>query len=197
VKWLDLHNLLGVVTLTWVFVVGATGMINTWADLLIKYWQFDQLSHLLAPYQGQPTVPVAERASLQKSHEAALAHVPGTKLSFAAFPGTAFSSPHHVTFFLKGDTPLTSRLPRPVLVDARTAQVSAAPELPWYLTALLVSQPLHFGDYAGMPMKILWALLDLATIVVLGSGLYLWLKRRAPQPLAQEADAALPEGAAQ
>jgi uncharacterized iron-regulated membrane protein len=26
-------------------------------------------------------------------------------------------------------------------------------------------------------MKFLWALLDLATIVVLGSGLYLWLKR--------------------
>ncbi len=26
-------------------------------------------------------------------------------------------------------------------------------------------------------MKILWALLDLATIVVLGSGVYLWLRR--------------------
>jgi uncharacterized iron-regulated membrane protein len=40
-----------------------------------------------------------------------------------------------------------------------------------------VSQPLHFGDYGGMPMKILWALLDMATIVVLGSGLYLWLRK--------------------
>jgi uncharacterized iron-regulated membrane protein len=194
VKWLDLHNLLGIVTLSWAFVVGATGMINTWADLVIKYWQHDQLTHLLEPYKGQPTVPVAERASVQKSYEAALARVPGTRLSFAAFPGTAFSSPHHTTFFLKGETPLTSRLPRPVLVDARTAQVTAAPELPWYLTALLVSQPLHFGDYAGMPMKILWALLDLATIVVLGSGLYLWARRGQPQSLPKEAGAVL-EGA--
>lgn len=194
VKWLDLHNLLGIVTLTWVFVVGATGMINTWADLLIKYWQHDQLTHLLEPYKGQSLVPVAERASVQKSYEAALAHVPGTMLSFAAFPGTAFSSPHHTTFFLKGESPLTSRLPRPVLVDARTAQVTAAPELPWYLTALLVSQPLHFGDYAGMPMQILWALLDIATIIVLGSGLYLWFKRGQPQPLVKEAGAVL-EGA--
>jgi len=193
IKWLDLHNLLGVVTLTWAFVVGATGMINTWADLMIKYWQFDQLSHLLAPYKGQPTVPAAERASLQKSYEVALAQVPGNKLAFVAFPGTAFSSPHHVTFFLKGDTPITSKLPRPVLVDARTAQVTAAPELPWYLTALLVSQPLHFGDYAGMPMKILWALLDIATIVVLGSGLYLWLRRRQPQTLLKEAGVTLAE----
>jgi uncharacterized iron-regulated membrane protein len=191
VKWLDLHNLLGIVTLSWLFVVGATGMINTWADLLIKYWQHDQLTQVLAPYKGQATVPVAERASVQKSYEAALAHVPGTKLSFAAYPGTAYSSPHHTTFFLKGETPLTSRLPRPVLVDARTAQVTAAPELPWYLTALLVSQPLHFGDYAGMPMKLLWALLDFATIVVLGSGLYLWFKRGLPQPLLKEAGVAI------
>jgi uncharacterized iron-regulated membrane protein len=45
------------------------------------------------------------------------------------------------------------------------------------VTTLLVSQPLHFGDYGGLPMKILWALLDLITIIVLASGLYLWLKR--------------------
>ncbi|MDQ7999989.1 MAG: PepSY domain-containing protein, partial [Pseudomonadota bacterium] len=96
-KWLDLHNLLGIVTLVWVFVVGATGMINTWADLVIKYWQHDQLSALLVPYQGQPLVPVAERGSVQRSMEAAQAQAPNTKLSFIAFPGTAFSSPHHTT----------------------------------------------------------------------------------------------------
>jgi uncharacterized iron-regulated membrane protein len=196
VKWLDLHNLLGIVTLVWAFVVGATGMINTWADLLIKYWQFDQLSTLLAPYQGRPTVLPAERGSLQRSLEVALAHAPGKKLAFVAFPGTAFSSPHHNTFFLRGDTPLTSRLLQPVLVDAKTTEVTASPALPWYLTALLVSQPLHFGDYGGLPMKILWALLDLATIVVLGSGLYLWLKRKQPRSLAEEAGATLADTAA-
>ncbi|MCO5774728.1 PepSY domain-containing protein, partial [Citrobacter freundii] len=30
-KWLDLHNLLGIVTLSWVLVVGVTGVINTLA----------------------------------------------------------------------------------------------------------------------------------------------------------------------
>jgi uncharacterized iron-regulated membrane protein len=69
-----------------------------------------------------------------------------------------------------------------VLVDAGTNALTASPPLPWYLTALLVSQPLHFGDYGGLPMQIIWALLDIATIVVLGSGLYLWIKRRNPAP---------------
>jgi uncharacterized iron-regulated membrane protein len=176
-KWLDLHNLLGVVTLVWLFVVGATGMINTWADLVIKYWQYDQLTTLLAPYKNEPVVAVGERGSVQRSYDAAMQHAPGNRLSFIAFPGTAFSSPHHTTFFLQGKEPFTSKLLQPVLVDAKTTEITAAPKLPWYLTALLVSQPLHFGDYGGMPMQILWALLDIATIIVLGSGLYLWLKR--------------------
>jgi|HigsolmetaGSP12D_1036236.scaffolds.fasta_scaffold03507_3 Uncharacterized iron-regulated membrane protein len=195
VKWLDLHNLLGVVTLVWVFVVGATGVINTWADLLIKYWQYDQLSAVLAPYQGQPITPPAERASVQRAMEVAMTAAPGTRLSFIAFPGTAFSSPHHYTFFLAGNAPLTSKLLQPVLVDAQTAEITAMPRLPWYLAALLLSQPLHFGDYGGMPMKILWALLDLATIIVLGSGLYLWFKRRQPASVRAGAHAhAVPAG---
>jgi uncharacterized iron-regulated membrane protein len=153
-------------------------MINTWADLLIKYWQYDQLSSLLAPYQGQPTVPLAERGSVQRGLEAALKQAPGTQLSFIAFPGTAFSSPHHHTYFLRGSEAFTSRLLQPVLIDAKTTEVTAAPHLPWYLTALLVSQPLHFGDYGGRLMQIVWALLDILTIIVLGSGLYLWLAKR-------------------
>jgi len=74
---------------------------------------------------------------------------------------------------------LTSRLYKPVLVDAATGVVTDSRALPWYLTALQISQPLHFGDYGGLPMQILWALLDIATIIVLGSGIYLWLTRGA------------------
>ena len=77
-----------------------------------------------------------------------------------------------------GDTPLTSRLLTPVLIDARTSELVDQRALPWYVTALLISQPLHFGDYGGMPLKILWALLDLIAIIVLGSGVYLWIKKR-------------------
>ena len=36
----------------------------------------------------------------------------------------------------------------------------------------------HLRAYGGTPLQILWALLDIATIFVLGSGLYLWWKKR-------------------
>jgi uncharacterized iron-regulated membrane protein len=175
-RWLDLHNLLGVVTLTWAFVVGATGMINTWADLAVKYWQVDQMAEMVAPYKGQPAV--TSPGSLQVAVAAARAREPHMKMGFIAFPGTVFTSPHHYGVFMRGDTPLTSRTFKPVLVDAVTGVVTDSRELPWYLTALLISQPLHFGDYGGMPMQILWSVLDVITIIVLGSGLYLWLAKR-------------------
>jgi uncharacterized iron-regulated membrane protein len=79
---------------------------------------------------------------------------------------------------MKGNTPLTARLVTPVIIDANDGTFTDSRELPWYVTTLLVSQPLHFGDYGGMPLKIIWTVLDVITIVVLGSGIYLWLKRR-------------------
>jgi uncharacterized iron-regulated membrane protein len=174
-KWLDLHNLVGIVTVAWLLVVGGTGVINTWADLVIQFWRYDQLQEMTAPYAGKP--PLEKFGSLDAALATARAAVPDMTPSFVAFPGTLFSSTHHYMVAMHGDSPLTSRLIKPVLVDAETAALTETRDLPWYVTTLLVSQPLHFGDYGGLPLKIIWALLDLATIVVLVSGLYLWLAR--------------------
>ena len=176
VRWLDLHNLAGILLVVWTLVVGFTGVINTWADLVIKAWQFGQLAEMTAHYRDLP--PPTRLSSLDEAVRVASREVPGMEPSFVAFPGTIFSSKSHYAVFLKGDTPLSSRLLRPVLVDASTGKFTETREMPWYVTTLLVSQPLHFGDYGGMPLKILWAILDVITIVVLGSGVYLWLRRR-------------------
>ncbi len=175
VRWLDLHNVLGIVTLVWLLVVGATGVINTWADLLLKVFQKTELAEMTKPYEGLP--PVTKLGSMTRVIAAAEKTEPGMHVRLVAFPGTKFATPHHYIVFMQGTSPLTSRLQKPVLVDAQTEQVIASVDLPWYMVALRVSQPLHFGDYGGQALKLLWALLDIATIVVLITGLYLWLKR--------------------
>ena len=95
---------------------------------------------------------------------------------------------------MRGRTALTARLMKPVLVDAITGEVSASREPPWTMNALLLSQPLHFGDYGGVPLQWLWATLDVLTIIVLGSGLYLWFGKRGPvrQVLASDLRSARP-----
>jgi uncharacterized iron-regulated membrane protein len=174
-KRLDTHNFLGIATFVWMLVVGLTGVINAWSELVINYWQADQMTAMTLPYKGLP--PPTKLASLNVSVAMAQTREPNMRLGFIAFPGTNFSSPHHYGVFMRGDSPLTSRLFKPVLIDAQTAKLTDSREVPWYLATLLISQPLHFGDYGGLPLKIIWLVLDLMTITVLWTGLMLWWKK--------------------
>ena len=176
VRWLDIHNLVGILLIMWTLVVGFTGVINTWADLVLKMWQYGQLAEMTAQYRDRP--PPTKLTSVQAAVDVAARAVPGMTPSFVAFPGTVFSSKSHYIVFLKGDTPVTSRLLKPALIDAETGKLTDSRDMPWYVTTLFISQPLHFGDYGGLPLRILWALLDVLTIIVLGTGVYLWLRRR-------------------
>jgi uncharacterized iron-regulated membrane protein len=175
VMWLDWHNLLAIVTVIWAIVVGATGVVNTWAELLLDRWRATELNEMIAPYAGKP-LPV-HLASIDLVLANAARAAPATEPAFVAFPGTPFTSPRHFAVFLRGGTPLTSRVLRPILLDGETAEVVDTRKLPFYLELLFLSQPLHFGDYAGLPLKIIWALLDVVTIAVIGSGFYLWAAR--------------------
>lgn len=190
-RWLDLHNLLGIVTLVWLTVVGATGIVNTWANQILQSWQAGQVA-ALKQTAARPAAAGAAGTSMpiQRAVDVALAAHPQMQLSQFAFPGTILSTPDHYAVLLSGATPLTARLQTPVLVEPASGQVLEAAPRPALATALQVSQPLHFGDYGGLPLKLLWALLDLASIVVLWSGLVLWWrKHRRPQPLAKVAGA--------
>lgn len=176
VRWLDIHNLLGMSSLVWLLVVGATGAMNEVADPLYDRWRAAALADALRPYQGQ-AMPT-QLASVQAAADAVARALPGMRVRSVRYPDGELGSPHHYLVWAIGDAPLTSRLFTPALVDARTGALVLLPAPPWYLTVLQLSRPLHFGDYGGLPMKILWALLDVGAILVLGSGLYLWFARK-------------------
>ncbi len=175
-KWLDLHNLLGVVTVAWATVVGLTGVINTLAEVVIGAWQQGQLAEMVAPYKNASPLS-GKLSSLDGALAMARQAAPDMEPSFVAYPGTMYSSQHHYAVFMKGNTPLTERMIKPALIDAKTGKLTDMRTMPWYANVLFISQPLHFGDYGGLPLKIIWALFDIVTIVVLISGLYLWFAR--------------------
>lgn len=175
-KWLDLHNLLGVVTIVWGTVVGLTGVINTASEIVLGLWQIGQLSEMTAPYKNAKPL-TGKLGSLDQAVALTKQAAPGMEPSIVAFPGTPFTSKHHYAVFVKGNTPLTKRIIKPALIDAKSGTLTDMRDMPWYVNALFISQPLHFGDYGGLPLKIIWALFDIATIVILASGLYLWFAR--------------------
>jgi len=174
-KWLDLHNLLGIVTTIWLLVVGFTGSINTLAIPLYDFWRAQTLPALLKPYLGRP---VAAPSSLDTAVAGVRERLPGVRVTSVTMPtASRFGSPQHFVVWTKGQSPLTARLFTPVLANVDHSVPVLVPQFPWYLRFLQVSRPLHFGDYGGLPLKIIWALLDLISIVVLGSGVYLWIAK--------------------
>jgi uncharacterized iron-regulated membrane protein len=184
-RWFDLHNLLGIVTLCWALVVGTTGVMNALSTPLFAMWRASAMPQLLKSYGNKP--PVEKVITADAAAAAARLALPNMKVTGIVFPNPEMATAHHFLVYTKGRTPVTSRLFTPVLVDAETGEVAMAKGFPWYIRTLEVSRPLHFGDYGGLPLKIIWAGFDFATILVLGSGIYLWLSRRRT-PIEDELD---------
>jgi len=180
VGWLDLHNLVGITVLAWMTVVGITGVINTLERPLFAAWQASDLEAMLAHRRTDPFV--SGTCTPERAIAAADATHANHRRASVLFPSEAAHHPHDYLVWSHGDTLVTKELLTAVLVDADTCRVSAQGELPWYLRTLELSRPLHFGDYGGLPLKIVWAVLDVATIAVLMTGLFLWFgKRRKPR----------------
>ena len=98
-------------------------------------------------------------ASLDRAMAEARAALPGNAPQFIAFPGGSYSTRHHYAVFFQGDTPLTQRLLTPALIDAASGRLTDVAPMPLSMKTLQLSQPLHFGDYGGLPLKLLWAAL--------------------------------------
>jgi uncharacterized iron-regulated membrane protein len=196
-RWLDLHNVIGMVLLAWLGVVGLTGVINTLEKPLFGLWQATDVAKLLADTAsskgpvahaapvGSPLNDAMRTAQRGKSTQPvqdaiseALKRHPNETVASILFPSEARHHPHHYLVWLHGDKPLTRELLVPVLIDATSGAVLDGAKLPGYLTALEVSRPLHFGDYGGLPLKLLWFVFDLGAILVLITGVYLWIGRR-------------------
>ncbi|QIG79394.1 PepSY-associated TM helix domain-containing protein [Stakelama tenebrarum] len=186
-QWLDWHNLLGIVALAWMSVVGVTGILNAFATPIADHWRNTALADMTGAHRGEPALPPERYGSLDRAMATAREALPGSNPQFIGFPGGSFSTDRHYAVFFQGKTPLTKELLTPALIDAETGELVDVRPMPVSMKALQLSRPLHFGDYGGLPLKLLWALLDLFLIVVLVSGIYLWLGRGKRGPVAPAA----------
>ncbi len=175
-RWLDVHKCLGAATFGWGLVVGLSGVLLAWNGVLIKKFQADALAHLSAQYANRPASD--EKAALSQVVDNTLAAKPEWSIGYISFPDTEYGIPGHYLVLLDGATTETARLNELAVVNARTAQVSEIVQLPLYLKAAILSEPLHFGDYGGVPLKVIWALFTLGTLALSTFGLYAFVVKR-------------------
>jgi uncharacterized iron-regulated membrane protein len=171
--WLDRHNVAGIAIAAWLLIVAGTGVMNAIEHPLFALWRA-RLPASLPPATG------ATRIGADAALALARRSAPDMRFETIVFPGPTPGIPGYYLVWGEGRTPLTAQLSAPVAIDAASGQVvgGGALPMPWFLRLLDLSRPLHFGDYGGLPLKLLWTLFDGLTLIVLGSGLYLWVARR-------------------
>ena len=185
---LDLHNFIGAVVLGWALVVTLTGFLLGFGTVATGIWQMQELSAFRAQAQGQAVDVLQPPVDIDRAMASALTTTEaGWRVLSAIWPGTDFSTPRHYTVLLGGREGLDERLFRAALIDAQDGSVAAARELPVYLKAIVLSEPLHFGDYGGLALKLLWTACTWLTLFITANGAWLWWNRRRKRlPVAAE-----------
>jgi len=182
----DVHKLVGAATFGWNLVVVGTGVFLSLGSTLLQYYTMTELAALSAPYRGQAAV--ADFATLDDAVASAERASGGRRWSLVALPGSDFASPRHYAVLLHGHEGLDQRMLTMGLVDAKDPTQVDHRTFPWYLRALLVSEPLHFGDYGGMPLKLLWLAFTLATLVLTASGVWVTVATRHERALRRRSE---------
>lgn len=157
----DLHLLIGAASLGFNLLIGLTGIAITLGLILIRDWQTAAISANVAA--DKETTPVdASRPPMDvllHSGEAAWAGVP---VSSVVFPG-AMQGPNHFLFMHGYPGAITVKVPKFSLVPLASPQQATAIPVPWWVTVLSLGVPLHFGDFAGLGMKIAYFFLGLTS----------------------------------
>lgn len=66
-------------------------------------------------------------------------------------------------------------------VDGTLSEAHSVLEQPWPRRVFSAISPLHYGDFGGVGLKSLYALLGAAGVVLVGSGLLIWGRQRAKE----------------
>lgn len=177
-RWSEVHKLVGVWSLVFNLLIGATGAVlglENLASNIRRHWlgQSPEPALPRATTPG-PSLPAGELAARAR---AAFPDLRVQALIFPSKPGQPF--------VVRGDTAarLVARNMNYVALDpasgAVLAQADGRTARGWerlYLTF----DPLHFGYFGGYWTKIPWFILGLAPGVLSLSGFWLWWRRRSP-----------------
>ncbi|WP_413557629.1 PepSY-associated TM helix domain-containing protein [Bdellovibrio sp. HCB209] len=176
----DMHRYIGVGVFGWGLLIGITGFFLGISSTLIKVYQYQELKEITQQYKdvhGDNNHLHNAEVLDQVVRTAAMA-LPTSKVDYIAFPDTQFSPPNHFLVVMEGNTPQTERYTQLVVVDAATGTQGEVRELPWYMEITLASEPLHFGNYGGLFLKIVWLGFSIFSLLLPIFGLVLYYKRK-------------------
>lgn len=157
------HQKIGALTFSWLILITLTGVFLALNSTLIGLF-------LKGSLEQQRSLVREEIVYVEHSLEDVINVVADNsksyEIDFIAYPNTEFSLPLTYAFLLekKGNQKIA------FVKSNKDLEISFV-ELPWYLKLLVISEPLHFGNYGGVGLKIFWTLFGLLAGVIPFTGL--------------------------
>lgn len=185
-RWWDIHRLLGVVAAALMLLIALSG--GTMAYM-------HSLGRILTPHQKPelPVIAAVEGAPITAAQavQSATPVFAGAVVTHLAPPAEA-GKPWQV-WLRQPDEPRTSKGMSKVMLHPVTAEVleteDALARTGWSKW-LLWAFPLHNGEWAGLPMRILHSVMGFVLLVLGYTGTRSFLARRKPKPKARQRAAA-------
>ena len=171
----DVHKMVGISSTAFNFLLGVTG----------AWWNLSHLIGHLGEEMPEPVVKTVERqwadeVSIEKLVADARRSIPGYQANWISLP---LAPDGDVMMF--GGTEDQGVLRSPygsiIVFNAATGELESATragEAGLWAQVLDAFRPLHFGNFGGLPVKILWSLGGLAPAILALSGTLMWWKRK-------------------
>lgn len=169
--WIDAHKFLGAACLAWLLLVALSGVLLSFSGQLLRVYQYTTLKKLEAAYPGTGHDAMTSAAAVEGAEKALRDRGIEGEISFISFPGSEFSTAAHYIFVIDEPSSWTKSLKTLALVDAQSLRVDEVLHLPLYLRAAVLAEPLHFGNYGGLTLKIVWSLLGGLGVILIVSSL--------------------------
>ncbi len=189
----DLHKLVGSSALAFNLVIAITGILLTFGFLAARMWAANEvrIRTAAAPASVEMPAPDAKRPPVDLVLRHAAAIHPEAPISSVTFPGS-FQGPNHYFCFHERQGKLQQFMPVYSLVPMNDPAAADDMQVPLWIDLTMASIPLHFGNYGGLLIKVVYCVLGLGSGFLTVTGAILtftrWRKKlRARRALKREA----------
>lgn len=170
----SLHRTIGVWSLVFNLLISISG---TWIAYTIVQAAFAS-ANAAPEISAKQTVPASRtNASVDASLREIKSEYPDFEMKYLRFA----NGKCYVFGRLASDPAIYGRTASRVQVDMHTGKIEQASFLqdrPWTDRVLQMMKPLHFGDFAGLAVKILYSFFGIFPGVLAISGFFIWRNRR-------------------